>query len=219
MINSVLHLAYTTPPTTEVLYQGADARQLWKPPGLVPLPEKRRSKVCKLELMRTVRHLQGCEVPEEMPRGKARRGGAAAAENRDDLTQGVEAMSLGAATCPVGPTYRQLKDTAQTLQGSHALSPPASTYQAAKRILRGVPGPRRVVPGFERCGRLCVTVTDGQASTSSDSSGAGAARDGSAKPLGGRDPPFVGWIATGREWESFEDTGALSLAASSDGMT
>lgn len=67
MINSLLHIpsTSTSPPITEILYQGADARQPWKPPGLIPLPGKRRSRACKLEMMRDVLRLAGVGVEEE----------------------------------------------------------------------------------------------------------------------------------------------------------
>ena len=134
MINSLLHIpsTSTSPPITETLYQGADARQPWKAPGLVPLPGKRRSRVCKLEMMRDVLRLAGVRVEEEKGAMKGKktelvRGGW---ENgmsiADDLAvtsavqqvhQGIENVSLHTKQVAEEPggrnrstiTYRQLK--------------------------------------------------------------------------------------------------------------
>ncbi|RYZ20369.1 MAG: hypothetical protein EOP49_47680, partial [Sphingobacteriales bacterium] len=50
--------ATTSDYVTEHLYNGVHREVSWKPPGLIPIEEKRRSKVCKLEMMRAVGRLE-----------------------------------------------------------------------------------------------------------------------------------------------------------------
>jgi hypothetical protein len=76
-----------------------------------------------------------------------------------------------------------------------------STYQAAKRLLRGSSGPPGLVSGFERCGPLSVTC---QKPYKAETAVEVHCRPGA---------PFVGWIATGAEWEAFDMAGRVASSA------
>ena len=230
MINSLLHIAALSAPRTELLYQGADARQLWKAPGKVPLPKKRRSGVCKLEMMRAALRLAGVDVDRVggnvHGKGAISSGSAVAREERGqvgtaDMTRTLAGIGLDNIArpheAPTTPrlTYRQLKHNVFSIDPPNrnadasqltdaALQRSQSEYQSSKAVLRGRPGPPGIAPGFERCELLSVTGHGG-AESKADETGE---TDEMEDPAAGRGtPPFVGWVATGEEWEAFDVTG------------
>ena len=77
-------------------------------------------------------------------------------------------------------------------RGSYYDKKQGTAYQSVKALLRGVAGPPRLIPGFEKCGPLSSTEAP------------------QLEEIGGEvKPPFTGWIVSGAKWESFDEEGEI----------